>query len=237
MVCIDEARFQKLLYKLIDNCVQKENQYVISFIEKFFSKQESFSFVDIGLGNGSNLELIKRNFPNVSIKGIDINPNLIKKNKGKFDVKYGSCLNIPYDNNSFDVVFCSHVIEHFGYPEIKKVLEELTRIVKPTGIIFLKSLYNGDSFYNDIDHVRPYYPATLNNYFGLEQQQSIPSEPLVMCDLYYVEYPPYYYFKTIKPELHEYLRILSWKYLRLPKSSKVHWGAVYKIKGEQKNNG
>ncbi|MBU0648360.1 class I SAM-dependent methyltransferase [Patescibacteria group bacterium] len=38
---------------------------------------------------------------------------------------------LPFDDNSFDFVYCSHLLEHV--PDPKKVIAEILRVTKPTG--------------------------------------------------------------------------------------------------------
>ena len=47
------------------------------------------------------------------------------------DVK-ADILNLPFDNNSFDVVFCNHVLEHIS--DDTKAMQELYRVLKPNGM-------------------------------------------------------------------------------------------------------
>ena len=46
------------------------------------------------------------------------------------DVKADIC-DLPFEDNSFDVVFCNHVLEHI--PDDQKAMSELYRILKPGG--------------------------------------------------------------------------------------------------------
>lgn len=46
------------------------------------------------------------------------------------DIKADIC-NLPFDNSSFDVIFCNHVLEHI--PDDTKAMQELYRILKPGG--------------------------------------------------------------------------------------------------------
>lgn len=46
------------------------------------------------------------------------------------DVKADIC-NLPFEENSFDVIFCNHVLEHI--PDDTKAMSELYRILKPGG--------------------------------------------------------------------------------------------------------
>ena len=47
------------------------------------------------------------------------------------DVKADIC-NLPFDDNSFDIIFCNHVLEHI--PDDKKAMQELYRVLKTNGM-------------------------------------------------------------------------------------------------------
>lgn len=42
---------------------------------------------------------------------------------------------LPYKNNTFDVVYCSHFIEHIHLDKIQEFLTECKRVLKPKGLI------------------------------------------------------------------------------------------------------
>ena len=42
---------------------------------------------------------------------------------------------LPYEDHTFDVVYSSHVLEHFTLEQCKNILLEVRRILKPNGII------------------------------------------------------------------------------------------------------
>lgn len=46
------------------------------------------------------------------------------------DVKADIC-NLPFEDNSYDVIFCNHVLEHI--PDDNKAMQELYRVMKPGG--------------------------------------------------------------------------------------------------------
>jgi len=41
---------------------------------------------------------------------------------------------LPIENNSVDLIYCCHVLEHFKIKDIERVLKEWYRILKPNGI-------------------------------------------------------------------------------------------------------
>lgn len=49
--------------------------------------------------------------------------------------EYNLLKGIPYPDNSLDVVYHSHVLEHFTREDGQKLLEECLRVIKPGGII------------------------------------------------------------------------------------------------------
>jgi predicted SAM-dependent methyltransferase len=62
---------------------------------------------------------------------------------------------IPFPDNSVNMIYSSHVLEHFKYPELIKLLEECLRILKPGGSfsasvpnarIYLEAYYNPEGF-------------------------------------------------------------------------------------------
>ena len=44
------------------------------------------------------------------------------------DVKADIC-NLPFEDNSYDIIFCNHVLEHI--PDDTKAMQELYRVLKP----------------------------------------------------------------------------------------------------------
>lgn len=51
------------------------------------------------------------------------------------DVKADIC-NLPFEDNSYDIIFCNHVLEHI--PDDTKAMQELFRILKPGGMAILQ---------------------------------------------------------------------------------------------------
>ena len=51
------------------------------------------------------------------------------------DVKADIC-NLPFESNSFDIIFCNHVLEHI--PNDTKAMNELFRVLKPAGMAILQ---------------------------------------------------------------------------------------------------
>jgi predicted SAM-dependent methyltransferase len=65
-----------------------------------------------------------RNMPNLEYTTTDLNSPLA-------DIKADIC-NLPFEDNSFDIIFCNHVLEHI--PDDTKAMRELYRILKKGGM-------------------------------------------------------------------------------------------------------
>jgi len=69
-----------------------------------------------------------RKQPNLNYTTTDLNSPLA-------DVKADIC-NLPFKDNSYDVILCNHVLEHI--PDDTKAMKELYRILKPGGMAILQ---------------------------------------------------------------------------------------------------
>lgn len=106
--------------------------------EKFITQNSSF--LDVGCGAGHNMILAK-NEKSCKVQGIDPNPGA--HGVGRFtstensleNILKGEAESLPFDNDTFDVVFCSHVIEHVNNE--RKALFEINRVLKPGGVAII----------------------------------------------------------------------------------------------------
>lgn len=122
--------------------------------------------LDLGSGSGGFLiESTKRGW---SAVGLELNKIKIEKaydealNGGvKIDIKQGVAENIPFDNNSFDFINVSEVIEHVHNP--KKTLEEVSRVMRPGGIAYI-SVHNRFGVWDT--HFRIYFLGWLPRWVG-----------------------------------------------------------------------
>lgn len=153
-------------FSLRDN----EDMPVIDYIEKINHGQK-ITMLEVGSGECRFVKKIKNLYPNFDITCIEINPDLAKIAEELDCIVINVNILDVHLKEKYDIVHCSHIIEHFGYPEIAKVFDFLVSVVNSNGRIIVRSplLWNG--FFNDLDHIRPYPPETISNYFNYKQQQ------------------------------------------------------------------
>lgn len=91
--------------------------------------------LDSGSGDGYTMDIIRDNGFNVS--GIDIDPARVKTaiSFGHEDVQSGDMTELPWPDNTFDIVYNRHALEHVITPE--EVLREFLRVLKVGGHLSL----------------------------------------------------------------------------------------------------
>lgn len=124
---------------------------------RYFTAQGKI--LDVGCGQGHFIAADPDR-----ITGIDANPHTVREAVEKgLNVIECSALSMPFENHSFDGVYCSHLIEHLLPDDAYKLLEEINRVLKPGGILVLKAPLLTKHFYNDPTHIKPYPPNAIIN--------------------------------------------------------------------------
>lgn len=104
--------------------------------------------LEIGLGLGADAEQIIRrqaNWSGIDLTAESVNRVLTRLQLRKLPyvtVKQGSVLDLPFADNSFDIVFSHGVLHHV--PEIKRAQEEIHRVLRPGGklVVMLYAKYS-----------------------------------------------------------------------------------------------
>jgi SAM-dependent methyltransferase len=115
----------------------------IEVFNKIFSDRSSPSLLDVGTSGGAFLDVAAKK--GWSVKGIEPFVDDVKKCQAKgHDVIVGLAENLPYADNSFDVVHTSHVFEHLENP--LAAAKEANRVLKPGGLLFIEVPNQLDNF-------------------------------------------------------------------------------------------
>jgi ubiquinone/menaquinone biosynthesis C-methylase UbiE len=83
------------------------------------------NIIDIGCGSGYLLGKIEQKFPAIKRTGFDIK---VATGNETFNYVHGNIEKLPFEDNAFDVVMCSHTIEHLL--QLDTCISELKRITK-----------------------------------------------------------------------------------------------------------
>ena len=121
-----------------------------------FNMERGQKLVDIGCGRGDFLCNFKKLGLNASGVDLEYSPSDFLKD---IDVRYVDIErdSIPFDDETFDVVFSKSVIEHMNDPE--NCLREAYRILKPGGVAIIMApdwISNMKIYFDDHTHRTPF---------------------------------------------------------------------------------
>lgn len=109
---------------------------VLSLIEFSFKDKKRLKILDAGCGTGL---LAKKMETFGDVWGVDFSEEAVKFSKKRgINVKKANVTDLPFKENSFDLVVSVDVIYHKSIKDDKKALEEFYRVLKPEGILILR---------------------------------------------------------------------------------------------------
>lgn len=154
---------KRKLTRFGNKIVESVNFKITKIIYKFFKNKKYI--LEIGPGKGCFLKYISKY--NYYYTAIEPNKNLAKQCKGinkKAVIINAFIPPIKLKNNTFDIVYMSHVLEHFSdHKEVLKVLKDIHRILKTDGsfVLFFPDYlsFKADFFDSDYSHE---YITTMN---------------------------------------------------------------------------
>jgi len=97
--------------------------------------QPNHQLLDLGAGAGVVPQLRFRGVAR-RVCGVDPDPRVLE-NPNLDDAKVGDAENIPFPDESFDIVISTNVLEHL--PDPAKAFLEVARVLKPGGIFLVKT--------------------------------------------------------------------------------------------------
>jgi SAM-dependent methyltransferase len=124
------------------------------------------NILDVGCGTGANLEMLSQ-FG--AAEGVDVSPEALSfcRERGLNNVRLGQAEQLPYSDNSFDIVTGLDVVEHLD--DDVAGLREMARVLRPGGyaLLFVPAFMFLWGVQDDISHHRRRYTES-----GLKQAVS-----------------------------------------------------------------
>ena len=121
-------------------------------------EREQIKLLDLGAGNGDAHDSLNKILKNIKYVGLDIeeSPEVLKRTRCDLSFRVYDGVNIPFDDNEFDIIFCKQVLEHVRYPD--DVISDVLRVLKPGGF-----------FVGSVSFLEPYHSYSIFNWspYGL----------------------------------------------------------------------
>jgi SAM-dependent methyltransferase len=126
------------------------------YVERGIGRAEGrpWRVLDLGCGSGSSVDLFRARDPDVQWVGLDVpeSPEPPTRTDARFETFDG--ISIPFDEGSFDLVYCKQVLEHVRHP--KPLLADVRRILAPGGY-----------FAGSTSQLEPFHSLSMWNYTPL----------------------------------------------------------------------
>ncbi|TVO72557.1 MAG: class I SAM-dependent methyltransferase [Sedimenticola selenatireducens] len=128
----------------------------IDLINKYAEK--GARILDVGVGTGRLLA----QFTSMNRYGIDVALGYLERlGDSGIECSLGVVEDLPYQNNVFDIVVCTDVLEHVF--DLHKAISELYRVLKPEGMLIIRVPYKENlELYLHKDY--PYHIAHVRNF-------------------------------------------------------------------------
>jgi ubiquinone/menaquinone biosynthesis C-methylase UbiE len=132
----EESRRQYLdFFERYDNYRYTTEAHILKNLDRIGLRDKRI--LEIGLGQGADAEQIARRGGIYS--GVDLTDESVKRTTVRFTLKglaferieQTSALDLPFGDDSFDIVFSHGVLHHI--PEIEKAESEIHRVLRPDG--------------------------------------------------------------------------------------------------------
>lgn len=119
------------------------NRPRFKFFDRYVTNWQGLKVLDVGCGGGFSCEFMAAR--GVCVFGIDQSQKCIDaaiqhahSNGLEIDYRCGVAEQLPYPDQSFDVVVCVDVLEHVA--DVKRTISEVSRVLKPSGLLFFDTI-------------------------------------------------------------------------------------------------
>jgi SAM-dependent methyltransferase len=141
-------------------------QPVIPTFKEYWNLSPNNSLLDVGCAKGFMLHDLTELIPGITVKGVDISKYAIENAMPdmKPHLEVANAINLPFKNNSFDVVISINTIHNLEREECGKALQEIERVSRG------KSFITVDAYRNEEEKERMYaWNLTAKTIMSVEQ--------------------------------------------------------------------
>jgi len=125
----------------------------------FASINDGESILEVAVGTGSLFEQIINLNPNGRNEGLDISESMLRKarirlkNYKNFNLIHEDAYNLPYENDTFDVLVNNYMFDLLPWEDYVDILQEFKRVLKPNGRLVITTMTDGREWYSKIWNV------------------------------------------------------------------------------------
>lgn len=122
--------------------------------------------LDVGCGMAHLLYEFTQAVPGITVTGIDISRYALEhaKEEVRDQLQYGKAQNLPFANDSFDLVISLATLHNLKVFDLKKAVQEIERVSKGNSYIMVESFRNDREEMNLL-----YWQLTCASYYAVDE--------------------------------------------------------------------
>lgn len=120
---------------------QIRNETLSNIINQRLENKEPLRVLEIGCGTGLTLSHLASMNANMELHGLDFSPAMLSQahqklneSENSFGLVRGNVFTLPFNNESFDIVYSTRFIHQFKHEDKRIIYKEMSRILKPGGL-------------------------------------------------------------------------------------------------------
>lgn len=166
---------------------RSEQRRIVRFLRSA-GAEPGWKILDVACGYGRNLDAMRE--AGLSPVGVEINPDVAESVRAK-----GFTCHLPGDPAigavEWDAMVMSHIIEYFDHRALLEFMDGYLAHLRPGGALVIAAPMLDRAFYEDFDHVKPYNPHAIGQFFGPRgrQVQGHAATELELVDLWFHRRP------------------------------------------------
>lgn len=173
----NRLEFEQQAHIFNDSIAENDGRYQVILSE--IQNTKAGTVCDVGCGKGRYLKNLLEKFPDKTYCAVDISKTVMDGIKPPVEKKEGTLTQIPYADESFDLVYTVEALEHSIFSE--NALKELLRVTKPGGEVVVIDKNQSAMGLLEIDEWEQWFADELFERIAEEEN----------CDLQIIRNVPY----------------------------------------------
>jgi ubiquinone/menaquinone biosynthesis C-methylase UbiE len=153
-------QYNGIANKYSDLFVKENELSIAAYFKQFDFDLNNKKLIDLGCGDGHDLQIFGKH--GAILHGIDASEDMVKQAKvlnPSADIKVGYFENIPYPDNSFDIVVSKWSFQTSA--EIEPIYKEVLRVLKPNGYFVFLTGHPTRQFIEKKKHPKDYFKKEM----------------------------------------------------------------------------
>lgn len=139
--------------------------------------------LEVAVGTGLSFRPLLRANPHGWTEGVDLTPAMLRRARrraarvptDRYRLRLGDAYDLPFEDDTFDVVLNSYMFDLLPEPDFERVLREFYRVLRPGGRLVLVNMTDGDRPYHRLwEWIYRLHPALLGGCRGVRAAPYLP---------------------------------------------------------------